>query len=138
MRTKTDHHHHHMSVKVLGYLLIRSGLRYLEVSSEVCHDSFCQYGNSVSLSWWVNLYSTEQFTCLVYHWNAKRCTGNYSKPGIYSKVFGLTKLWKQEHNFTTTSTYLVTEILCWKLSQLYVQKYLDPNKGGVKLKFRIF
>ena len=28
-----------------------SGLTYLEVSSEVCHDSFCQLGNSVSLSW---------------------------------------------------------------------------------------
>jgi len=29
----------------------RSGHTYLEVSSEVCHDSFCQFGNSVSLSW---------------------------------------------------------------------------------------
>jgi len=35
----------------LGHLLTRSGLTYLEVSSEVCHDSFCQLGNSVSLSW---------------------------------------------------------------------------------------
>ena len=45
------HHHHHMSVMELGHLLTRSGLAYLEVSSEVCHDSFCQLGNSVSLSW---------------------------------------------------------------------------------------
>ena len=45
------HHHHHMSVMELGHLLTRSGLTYLEVSSEVCHDSFCQFGNSVSLSW---------------------------------------------------------------------------------------
>ena len=44
-------HHHHMSVMELGRLLTRSGLTYLEVSSEVCHDSFCQLGNSVSLSW---------------------------------------------------------------------------------------
>ena len=44
-------HHHHMSVMELGHLLIRSVLTYLEVSSEVCHDSFCQLGNSVSLSW---------------------------------------------------------------------------------------
>ena len=43
--------HHHMSVMELGHLLTRSGLTYLEVSSEVCHDSFCQLGNSVSLSW---------------------------------------------------------------------------------------
>ena len=45
-----DHHHHHMSVMELGHLLTRSGLTYLEVSSEVCHDSFCQLVNSVSLS----------------------------------------------------------------------------------------
>ena len=44
-------HHHHMSVMELGHLLTRSGLTYLEVSSEVCHDSFWQLGNSVSLSW---------------------------------------------------------------------------------------
>ena len=40
-----------MSVTELGHLLTRSGLTYLEVSSEVCHNSFCQLGNSVSLSW---------------------------------------------------------------------------------------
>jgi len=40
-----------MSVMQLGHLLTRSGLTYLEVSSEICHDSFCQLGNSVSLSW---------------------------------------------------------------------------------------
>ena len=37
-----------MSVMELGHLLTRSGLTYLEISSEVCHDSFCQLGNSVS------------------------------------------------------------------------------------------
>jgi hypothetical protein len=40
-----------MSVMDLGHLLTRSGLTYLEVSSEVYRDSFCQLGNSVSLSW---------------------------------------------------------------------------------------
>ena len=35
----------------LGHLLTRSGLTYPEVSSKVCHVSFCQLGNSVSLSW---------------------------------------------------------------------------------------
>jgi len=40
-----------MSVVELGHLLTRSGLTYLEVSSEVCYDSFCHLGNSVSLSW---------------------------------------------------------------------------------------
>ena len=34
-----------------GHLLTRSGLTYPEVSSKVCHDSFCQLGNNVSLSW---------------------------------------------------------------------------------------
>ena len=45
------HHHHHLSVMELGHLLTRSGLTYPEVSSKVCHDSFCQLGNSVSLPW---------------------------------------------------------------------------------------
>jgi len=40
-----------MSVMQLGHVLTRSGLTYLEVSSEVCHDSFCQSRNSVSLPW---------------------------------------------------------------------------------------
>ena len=40
-----------MSVMELGHLLTRSGLTYLEVSSEVCHDSFRQLNSSVSLPW---------------------------------------------------------------------------------------
>jgi len=40
-----------MSVMELGHLLTHSGLMYLEVSSEVCHDSSCHLGNNVSLSW---------------------------------------------------------------------------------------
>jgi hypothetical protein len=43
-------HHHHHYVE-LGHLLTRSGLTYPEVSSKVCHDSFCHLGNSVSLPW---------------------------------------------------------------------------------------
>jgi len=35
----------------LGHLLARSGLTYPEVSSKVCHDFFCQWGDSVSLPW---------------------------------------------------------------------------------------
>jgi len=45
------HHHPYISVMELGHLLTRSGLKYPEVSSKVCHDSFCQLGNSVSLPW---------------------------------------------------------------------------------------
>ena len=45
------HHHHHISVMELGHLLTRSGLTYPEVSSKVCHNSFCQLENSVSLPW---------------------------------------------------------------------------------------
>jgi hypothetical protein len=44
-------HHHHISVMELGHLLTRSGLTYPEVSSKVCHDSFCQMENCVSLPW---------------------------------------------------------------------------------------
>jgi len=35
----------------LGHLLTRSVLTYPEVSSKVCHDSFSQLENSVSLPW---------------------------------------------------------------------------------------
>jgi len=45
------HHHHHISVMELGHLLTSSGLTYLEISSKVCHNSFCQLKNSVSLPW---------------------------------------------------------------------------------------
>jgi hypothetical protein len=54
VRTHHHHHqqhHHHISVMELGHLLTRSDLTYPEVSSEVCHSSFCQLGNNVSLPW---------------------------------------------------------------------------------------
>jgi hypothetical protein len=35
----------------LGHSLTRSVLTYPEVSSKVCHNSFCQLQNSVSLPW---------------------------------------------------------------------------------------
>ena len=40
-----------ISVMELGHLLTRSVPTYPEVSSNVCHDSFCQLGYSVSLPW---------------------------------------------------------------------------------------
>jgi len=46
-----NHHHHHISFMELSHLLIRSSLTYPEVSSKVYHDSFCQLGSSISLSW---------------------------------------------------------------------------------------
>jgi hypothetical protein len=45
------YHHHHISVMELGHLLTRSGLTYPDISSKVCHNSFCQLENSVSLPW---------------------------------------------------------------------------------------
>ena len=45
------HHHHHISDMELGHLLTHSSVTYPEVSLKVCHDSFCQLGNSVSLPW---------------------------------------------------------------------------------------
>jgi len=35
----------------LGHFLTRSGLTYPEIPSNVCHDSFWQLENSVSLPW---------------------------------------------------------------------------------------
>jgi hypothetical protein len=43
----------------LGDLLTRSRLTYPEVSSKVCHDSFCQLENSVS--------NTYIHTCMFYY-----------------------------------------------------------------------
>ena len=63
-RRCVSHHHHHISVMELGHLLTRSCLTYPEVSSKVCHDSFCQLGNSVSLPW-VNLLQGILFTCCI-------------------------------------------------------------------------
>ena len=40
-----------LSLMELGHLLTRSGLTYPEFSSKICHDSFFQLGNSVSLPW---------------------------------------------------------------------------------------
>ena len=62
-------HHHHISVMELGHLLTRSGLTYPEVSSKVCHDSFCQLGNSVSLPWVIYyeafyLHVISSFSCI--------------------------------------------------------------------------
>ena len=63
------HHHHHIFVMELGHLLTRSGLTYPEVSSKACHDSFCQLGNSVSLSWVIYyeafyLHVVSSFSCI--------------------------------------------------------------------------
>jgi len=53
----------------LGHLLTRSGLTYPEVSSKVCHDSFCQLQNSVSLPWVIYygafyLHVVSSFSCI--------------------------------------------------------------------------
>jgi len=53
----------------LGHLLTRSGLTFPEVSSKVCHDSFCQLGNSVSLLWVIYyraffLHVVSSFSCI--------------------------------------------------------------------------
>ena len=58
-----------ISVMQLGHLLTRSGLTYPEVSSNVCHDSFCQLENSVSLPWVISyeafyLHVVSSFSCI--------------------------------------------------------------------------
>ena len=64
-----NYYHHHISVMEMGHLLTRSGLMYPEVSSKVCHDSFCQLGNSVSLPWVIYygafcLHVVSSFSCI--------------------------------------------------------------------------
>ena len=53
----------------LVQLLTRSGLTYPDVSSKVYHDSFCQLGSSVSLSWVIYfeafyLHVASRFSCI--------------------------------------------------------------------------
>jgi len=53
----------------LVQLLTRSGLTYPDVSSKVYHDSFCQLGSSVSLSWVIYfeafyLHVVSNFSCI--------------------------------------------------------------------------
>jgi len=56
-------------VMELGHLLTRYGLTYSEVSSKLCHDSFFQSGNSVSLPWVIyceafHLHVVSSFSCI--------------------------------------------------------------------------
>jgi len=53
----------------LGHLLTRSGLTYPEISSKVCHNSFCLLRNSVSLPWVIYyeacyLHVVSSFSCI--------------------------------------------------------------------------
>ena len=59
--------YHRISVMGLGHLLTRSGLTYPEISSKVCHDSFCQSGSSVSLPWGIYYAIYKEYNiCIVY------------------------------------------------------------------------
>ena len=56
-------------VMEFGHLLTRSGLMFPEVSSKVCHGSFCQLGSSVSLPWVIYyeafyLHIVSSFSCV--------------------------------------------------------------------------
>jgi len=64
-----NNNNNNISVMELGHLLTRSDLTYPEVSSKVCHDSFCQLGNSVSLPWVIYygafyLHVVSSFSCI--------------------------------------------------------------------------
>jgi len=55
----------------LGHLLTHSSLTYPEVSSKICHNSFCQLGNSVSLPWviyyeafYIRVHVVLSFSCI--------------------------------------------------------------------------
>ena len=67
-------------VNELGHFLTRSGLTYPEVSSKVCHDSFCQLGNSVSLPWAI------YYEAFYLHTLAANTTLRLSYPGTQNGV----------------------------------------------------
>jgi len=63
------YYHHHISFMELGHLLTRSGVTYPEVASNVYHDSFCQWGTSISLLWVIYfevfyLHVVSSFSCI--------------------------------------------------------------------------
>jgi hypothetical protein len=67
--TALINHHRHIYVMELCHLLTRSGLTYPEVSSKVCHDSYCHLKNSVSLPWVIYydafyLHVVSSFSCI--------------------------------------------------------------------------
>ena len=64
----------------LGHLLTRFGLTYPEVSSKVCHNAFCQLGNSVSLPWAVYY---EAFYCIQF----PLYSSNLSRIGVIFNSF---------------------------------------------------
>ena len=58
-----------ISFMELGHLLTSFGLTYLQVSSKVYHDSFCQLGSSISLPWVIYfevfyLHVVSSFSCI--------------------------------------------------------------------------
>ena len=67
-----ESHHHHVSFMQLGHLLTRSGLTYLEVSSKVCHDSFCQLGNSE----WISVSYIIIYYIILYYYSLRRGNQN--------------------------------------------------------------
>jgi len=79
----------------LGHLLTRSGLTNPEVSSKVCHDSFCHLENSVSLLWVIYyeafyLHVVSSFSCI---------------PAICPQlVLFLTRKWRPGHSGITVSS----------------------------------
>ena len=79
------HHHHRISVMELGPLLTRSVLVYPEVSSKVCHDSFCQSESSVSVTLG-KLLRGILFTCCI---QFLLYSSNLSKIGVIFNSFAI-------------------------------------------------
>ena len=103
------HHHHHISVMEMGHLLTRFGLTYPEVSSKVYHDSFCQLGSSISLSWDRNPVITPMFK-----------KGDRREPQNYRGISILKSCYE-----------LYSEILNMKL-QKYLEVFMTETQDGFR------
>ena len=93
----------------LGHLLTRSGLTYPEVSSKVCHDSFCQLGNSVSLPWVIYYEAGILFTCCI---QFPLYSSNLSKIGVIFNSFTICVLVVS----VSTLTYTVWHVDKYKIT----------------------
>ena len=81
----------------LGHLLTRSGLTYPEVSSNVCHDSFYQLENSVSLPWVIIIWGSDtQYYSLSYL--------TVILTFLWYTLFSQTRKWRPIHSGITVSS----------------------------------
>jgi hypothetical protein len=126
------HHHHHLSVMELGHLLTRSGLTFPEVSSKVCHDSFCQLGNSVSLLWVIYYGAFYLYVVSSFSYIPVICLKLVLHPE-YQSIAYISYFERRIRDFSVQQKFSEVPISSQIISYLWVRNY-DNRKEFVKKK----